>query len=102
MTAEDAANVDGAKGRAVGAYDDAQVRVRKAHEKVERGRQAVAAAAKAADKQGSWPMSARALKWPSSSEVLDDVEELRRANDALNAARQDLRKVGLRPENWTG
>ena len=100
MTAEDATNVDGAKGRAIAAYDEAVTRVRAAREKVERARKAVSAAGEAAGKQGSWPALARTLAWPSADEVRADVEELRTANGALDAAREDLRQVGLRPENW--
>ena len=93
--------MDGAKGRAVVAYDEAMTRVRAAREDVERARCAVAAAGKVADKPDYWPKLARSLAWPSADEVRAGVEALRDATAALDAARQDLRRVGLRPENWT-
>ena len=102
MTPEDASAVNGAKARAIDAYDQAVARSRDAHIKVERSREAVAKAGKAAEKQGSWPTSARAMTWPSSDEVLAGIEELRQASDAVNTARQDLRNLGLRPEIWPG
>lgn len=100
MTAEDAANLDGAKGRAAAAYDAAQARVREARERVDRTREAMAAAGKAADKRGSWPSLARSLAWPSSTDALADLEAFDAAAADLASAREDLRRAGLNPENW--
>ena len=97
MTAEDAINVNGAKGRAIASYDEAQARYRAAREEVDRTREAVLAAGK----KGSWPSLARSLSWPSSDETLAGLEALREASDALDTTRKDLHQVGLRPENWT-
>ncbi len=100
MTGEDAANIDRAKGRAIAAYDEAQARVRAAREKVARTREAMAAAGEAAGKQGSWPALMRSLTWPSSTEAIAELDALDNAISALEAARQDLRQLGLHPENW--
>ena len=100
MTAEDAANLEGATSRAINRYDEAQAAARDALERVGRTREAVAAAGEAAGKQGSWPSLSRSLAWPSSDEARAELDALERARASLEGAREDLRRVGLHPENW--
>lgn len=85
MTSEDAANIDSAKGRAIAAYDEAQARLRAAREAVRRTREGPGGGRRGSRQAGF---------------AIAEIEALGSARDALDAARQDLRKVGLRPENW--
>ena len=105
MTAEDAANIDGAKGRAIAAYDAAQTRLHRAQEKVAAARQAMERAVAVKP----WTTSSGALaglpaglEWPSSTELAVLLEDVNQARSALDAAREDLGRLGLNPDRWRG
>ena len=41
------------------------------------------------------------ISWPSVEEVAEALKTIERCRNAIEAGKQDLRKCGLDPSNWT-